>query len=742
LFDPFQLSMEPSHHEHQNRNESLAQIHNSSEMEEYGAQNASLNEDLNEPQNVIIKLALAQPLNQYNFPDKTFSLFLSLVDQYGQSFIMPSSEDQVCFKIELLHADTQRLVTPGVLKIENKGPLVIGAEGTCEVQMKIAEDASRNNSITNVLRKYLFCISSTNRSDLEELIAGPMTIVRYRLEVRSNPARPIPKDWYKDEGGRENCIEMFVYLKDRDGQEVNNRKVKLRLVLLYEIMDKVQNQEILKLSPDCKTTTGDEGKAMLKLRIEEVSKNHQRQAFRVKVEPDIEDNPTAVDISSDVSPPISVYSKRIRKKQRRRDDVDRRHPNPSPPLDDSIKGENWDHDGNVQSSVHNLLNTVRSSNQAAQLTGAWSALDLMSEASTGPALYNAVKSIIQWTGTVVSGLTVMQWQQLGFEIKPDGNPDYNRPLFKMENPNNIIDTIIRQYANETMQNLLVLLKHVETGGHDINGENQDETSSNMGTTPRHGELQDGHPRSNKRFRAGDPSLSTSYDGLILQNQNGSVGQNTNGQSHQPRLPSHMEIQNHGNFDMKDGNGRNIPQRWETNNGSNGHGLSGKQVDEHMRAASPNISSFHQAGSMGWADFIQPPLLSQKSMNAILEKKGIMDHQHMNAEGCVAYILAKIFHTNNMGKAGLPAYDSSFMLVGFYKESMDSQNGDTKLVLDTLDRIPSIREDEIKAALNVLQQEKEKGSYSVFDIKHFPNLEKMKEAASSYFWKKLSKIERG
>lgn len=68
-----------------------------------------------------------------------------------------------------------------------------------------------------------------------------------------------------------------VHLLGSTGEEVKSRRVPLRLVLMYENMHRVHNQEILKLSPDSKLVIDEHGKATLRVRIEEVSKNHQKQ---------------------------------------------------------------------------------------------------------------------------------------------------------------------------------------------------------------------------------------------------------------------------------------------------------------------------------------------------------------------------------------------------------------------------------------------------------------------------------
>lgn len=72
-----------------------------------------------------------------------------------------------------------------------------------------------------------------------------------------------------------------MHLLGSTGEEVKSRRVPLRLVLMYENMHRVHNQEILKLSPDSKLVIDEHGKATLRVRIEEVSKNHQKQVESV-----------------------------------------------------------------------------------------------------------------------------------------------------------------------------------------------------------------------------------------------------------------------------------------------------------------------------------------------------------------------------------------------------------------------------------------------------------------------------
>ena len=55
------------------------------------------------------------------------------------------------------------------------------------------------------------------------------------------------------------------------------RHVPLKIALLYASGQYVQNQSILKISPDCKLMFGEDGSTLIKFRIDDISKNHQGQ---------------------------------------------------------------------------------------------------------------------------------------------------------------------------------------------------------------------------------------------------------------------------------------------------------------------------------------------------------------------------------------------------------------------------------------------------------------------------------
>ncbi|CAN0397013.1 unnamed protein product, partial [Discosporangium mesarthrocarpum] len=86
--------------------------------------------------------------------------------------------------------------------------------------------------------------------------------------------------------------------------------VPLSVVLLYENGDKPYQQEILTLTPDSELSTDKKGHAKLRFRIEEVSKNHRGQKFRLLISADTKSCPTLGNVAPVKSDPIMVLSKR------------------------------------------------------------------------------------------------------------------------------------------------------------------------------------------------------------------------------------------------------------------------------------------------------------------------------------------------------------------------------------------------------------------------------------------------
>jgi hypothetical protein len=111
---------------------------------------------------------------------------------------------------------------------------------------------------------------------------------------------------YQDEGGRENRIDLYIQLLGPANVPTGERKIPLKVTLTYGNGQPVLKQDILSISPECKLTTDDTGSAVLKVRVNDVSKNHQRQLFCIQVGADTTLDPLLNDISPDSSAPVEV----------------------------------------------------------------------------------------------------------------------------------------------------------------------------------------------------------------------------------------------------------------------------------------------------------------------------------------------------------------------------------------------------------------------------------------------------
>jgi len=178
-------------------------------------------------------------------------------------------------------------------------------DGTRILRLTINDLSMNHDNKKFVLQVFGFM---TNGAYVQAATSTGMLVIRHRLSIKGKDQ--LPGFWYKDEGGRENCIEMCINLLDANETNVLNKRVQLRLTLFYESGLLVPRQDILKLNHDSKIFIDGNGSAVIKFRIDEVSRNHQKQRFCIQVSPDTSQYPMASDVSPDVSHPIEVRSKR------------------------------------------------------------------------------------------------------------------------------------------------------------------------------------------------------------------------------------------------------------------------------------------------------------------------------------------------------------------------------------------------------------------------------------------------
>mmetsp|Transcript_11470 Transcript_11470/g.15797 ORF Transcript_11470/g.15797 Transcript_11470/m.15797 type:complete len:632 (+) Transcript_11470:95-1990(+) len=282
----------------------------------------------------------------------------------------------------------------------------------------------------------------------------PIITVRHKLHIIEDNNAPYV--WYKDEGGKDKCIELKVCLTDEHNNFVCCRTVPLRVMLAYESGQVVQQQHIMFLSPDSKicvmgssqneydTTLNERSIGSVKIRINEVSIRHQGQFFQVLVMPDTVNDPNLFDIAPAASIPIEVKSKRnsiAQKKQSVNAGSEQVPAFPSKRPKPMMEMEPQALAAQV------LLDTSQLQLDDTQVTAA----------------INSFKNILTWTGNVMKAFEFMQWVPIGQERDQDGAlVEPVRTLYQMTNPNKIIEDIMNQYTGTIMGSLTYMNQHLNS----------------------------------------------------------------------------------------------------------------------------------------------------------------------------------------------------------------------------------------------------------------------------------------
>jgi hypothetical protein len=185
-----------------------------------------------------------------------------------------------------------------LLVIRKRGDkIVIPKSGTITISITITATSMRYEN-----KKFLIEVIPKS-SSISSIRTIPLFVVTHRLII----TQPAPTLWYKDQGGKENCIDLHVNLVDNHQQIVKSRRVPLKLTLLYEGGNHCLKQDILRVHGTA--VVGETGQSLVRVRIEEVSRSHQKQSFVIQIAPDTHRYPLNNDISPADSTPIDVMSK-------------------------------------------------------------------------------------------------------------------------------------------------------------------------------------------------------------------------------------------------------------------------------------------------------------------------------------------------------------------------------------------------------------------------------------------------
>lgn len=310
-----------------------------------------------------------------------------------------------------------------LLTVDPRTPAVIKSGGHVVVRVMI-------NLLSVQCENKKFFLHVTGTVPTGRYVApGVSTHIR-SIRHMLNIVNRLPELWFKDEGGRDKCMELMVQLVNSSGHLVTDRKVPLKLVLKYENNNDVVQQELFKISPECRRYIDDTGSATIKFRVEDVSKNHQKQSFGIMVAPDVITSPQCADIGSANSTFVDIKSKRNKRKA-------------------------MEEAGELDGSRH--VRFSDSENAPAVISGT---LNQAATAAVGPRIgspNNPAHSVYTWVNQVLYMMDTLSWKLVGYERRADGGEDRSKPLYSMNNPNQIIEHVKTQFTQMQIQECLLAL---------------------------------------------------------------------------------------------------------------------------------------------------------------------------------------------------------------------------------------------------------------------------------------------
>jgi hypothetical protein len=255
-----------------------------------------------------------------------------------------------------------------------------GAIATLKYSLKETSQAHNH-------RHFAVVVSSLKNGEIDgsirRAISGPFKVVNFKLAAVELSGVDADGIWYKDQGGKLKALCVHLKMLDRHGRTaIPSAKIPLRCKLLYGNGQEVGDEGLLNISPDCIQTINKDGRGEIRYRIEDVSKNHQKNSFCVLICPDYERNLAFSDIAPVLTPPVIVKSKMTKKQK-----PERENPAPQPPP------PTLDYSQVCSSTLQSAL------------------------------------AVTEWVNGVIEGLETMEWKACNYESKACGEsePVYRCP---------------------------------------------------------------------------------------------------------------------------------------------------------------------------------------------------------------------------------------------------------------------------------------------------------------------------
>lgn len=362
---------------------------------------------------------------KFPFLDKWFDVRVSLTTDTGR---LKTGLD-VPLQIRMKCVDSDEYADH-VLDIADSSSTKISSSGMTNIRCRILNGVSQYRE-----RKFVM-VATPIISDIHviDAVTSSMMPIRHRLVI--NNIDEIPGVWFKDQGGRQKCIDIVVGLVGENSENITNRSIPIKIRLQYLGGESVVKQEILEVTRDSCMYIGATGRTELKVRINEVSMRHQGRCFCVVVTPDTLKDPTCSDVSPATTSGIEIRSKLVKSKR---------------PLEEPMEqySSPEERPTNLRKTAH--IPTISPISLQPQILTPPRIISQDSFFRPPPVMFShPPRNTTEWAQYVVNRLQHMRWEQIGSEIEPSGS---HRPVYSMRNPNAIIDEILSSYSAMTGESI-------------------------------------------------------------------------------------------------------------------------------------------------------------------------------------------------------------------------------------------------------------------------------------------------
>jgi hypothetical protein len=245
-----------------------------------------------------------------------------------------------------------------------------------------------------------------------------------------------------------------------------------------------------------------------------------------------------------------------------------------------------------------------------------------------------VDNIVRWVTTVMNGIDYIQWRQIGFETNSNILSDVSKPLYSIPNPQETLAEIVKQYTGSVMSSLEFLseLSRSQQQGGEMSILNLSQLAST---------------------NAGESSTGLSLLNPVQINDNS---------NNLPMLAPTAEVWNKGAEQLIPLPSPRIAFDSLMLNREYSFGLLGNDSDMLGLSRGHSLSLDNIGGGNKGVGGVGSPL----NYNFFNDGNNTVDE----AEKEVYYIISEQF-VSNSNSIGLPAFDISKNLLGFYKDKKDA-----------------------------------------------------------------------